>query len=133
VCFKTGSLLKSSFEDALNFTETAIHDQVKDKLTNDKTKIILIYPRNIVNNKLILSDHTEKKQYIDIDKEIISGPLIIINRIIGVKDITLKPLLIEKGSYLFENHMDIFQLNNQIKKNYCLLINPKDNYMYLIL
>ncbi len=88
-------------------TGNIVWNQHKDKLTNDKTKKILIYPRNIVNNKLILSDHTEKKQYIDIDKPTIKCPVIVINRIIGVKDITLKPLLIEKGDYLFENHINI--------------------------
>jgi len=44
---QTATYLKSSFEDALNFTETAIHDQVKDKLTNDQKENLVSLQKDI--------------------------------------------------------------------------------------
>ena len=88
-------------------TGNIVWNQVKDKLTDDMKKTILIYPRNLVNNKVVLSSHDTKKQYIDMNTNIIKTPLIAINRIIGIKEISLKPVLIETGSYCFENHINV--------------------------
>lgn len=94
-------------------TGSVVWNQHKHKLTNEKKdNIVLIYPRNLNSdkNELELSSHDKKKQYIDstkYTKHPISGPLIAINRIIGIKDITLNPVLIEKGEHYFENHVNI--------------------------
>ena len=68
----------------------------------------MVYPRNLNSdeNSIIISYHDKKKQYIDTNKytkNTVKAPLIAINRIIGIKDITLKPVLIKTGEYYFEN------------------------------
>ncbi len=102
-------------------TGTVVWNQHKDKLLDKPTKSssILVYPRNLSNGKLVLSEHTNKKQYIEINKESIKDPVIAINRIIGVKEISLNPVLLKDGQYLFENHVNIItgKLKNLEKIN----------------
>jgi adenine-specific DNA-methyltransferase len=122
-------------------TGSVVWNQCKDFLTNDKTSIIkdnisknnivLIYPRNLNSkeNKISLSTHEKKKQYLDSSKykkPLTKSPVIAINRIIGVKDITLNPILIETGEYCFENHINIIsgELTN-LKKIYESLKKPE--------
>jgi adenine-specific DNA-methyltransferase len=97
-------------------TGSVVWNQHKESLTNDeknlrKKNIVLVYPRNLNSekNKLDLTSHDKKKQYMDSEKYTkhhITGPIIAINRIIGIKDITLNPVLLEKGDYYFENHIN---------------------------
>jgi len=112
-------------------TGSVVWNQHKDSLTNDdKNNVILIYPRNLNSeeNTIELSSHDKKKQYINSSKYkkiTINGPLIAINRIIGIKDITLKPVLIKTGNYYFENHINIItgdldnltRIYNSLKKS----------------
>lgn len=56
---QTATYLKSSFEDALNFVDTAIHDQVKDKLTNDQKE-------NLVNLQKDIKEIIGDGEYTDI-------------------------------------------------------------------
>jgi adenine-specific DNA-methyltransferase len=93
-------------------TGNIVWNQYKDNIYDIKKNnryIPLIYPRNLVDGQIIFKDDIIKKQYIKIDKDPISGPLIIINRIIGINDISLKPVLIELSDkkYFFENHINI--------------------------
>ena len=94
-------------------TGSIVWNQHKDKLSNNKKNsdyITLIYPRNLVDNKLVIKPDATKKQYIKIKNEPIKAPFIVINRIIGIKDISLKPVLVEETdneSYLFENHINV--------------------------
>jgi adenine-specific DNA-methyltransferase len=93
-------------------TGNIVWNQHKDKLDNKKKNsdyIPLIYPRNLIDNKIVFKSDDKKKQYIKIDKEPITAPFIIINRIIGIRDITLKPVLIEESvdKYFFENHINV--------------------------
>lgn len=93
-------------------TGNIVWNQHKDKLRDKKKNpdyIPLIYPRNLVNGKIEYNDGGAKKQYIKIDKEPMIGPFIVINRIIGIKDISLKPVLIENSTdkYFFENHINV--------------------------
>jgi hypothetical protein len=70
----------------------------------------LIYPRNLVDKKIVIKPDATKKQYIKINVEPIKAPFIVINRIIGIKEISLKPVLVEETnneSYLFENHINV--------------------------
>jgi len=83
------------------------------KFTTNKKKnkdyISLIYPKNLVNNQIVFKEDKKKKQYINIDKDPISAPFIVINRIIGIKEISIKPVLVEASTdkYFFENHINV--------------------------
>ena len=93
-------------------TGSIVWNQHKDKLSNNKKNseyITLIYPRNLVDNKLVIKPDNTKKQYIKINNEPIKAPFIVINRIIGIKEISLKPVLVEETDekYLFENHINV--------------------------
>ena len=94
-------------------TGSIVWNQHKDKLSNNKKNseyITLVYPRNLVDNKIVIKPDNTKKQYIKINVEPVKSPFIVINRIIGIKDISLKPVLVEEtdnGSYLFENHINV--------------------------
>jgi adenine-specific DNA-methyltransferase len=93
-------------------TGNIVWNQHKDKLADKKKNkdyIPLIYPRNLVNNQIVFKEDKKKKQYINIDKDPISAPFIVINRIIGIKEISLKPVLVEASidKYFFENHINV--------------------------
>jgi adenine-specific DNA-methyltransferase len=110
-------------------TGSIVWNQHKEKLEDEETEdnYPLIYPRNLCNGKIELSSHENKKQYLNIDKEPTSCPLIAINRIIGVKDIKLKPVLIKTNEkYYFENHINIIigDIKN-LKKIYNSLKKPE--------
>lgn len=56
------------------------------------------------------------------------GPFIIINRIIGIRDISLKPVLIENSTdkYFFENHINVITGKlEDLKIIYNSLIKPE--------
>lgn len=99
---KTGSIVWNQFRDKYpdHFTN--------DSKTNNKDNIPLIYPRNLKDGKLTLQIDDKKPQYIKntINIQPMNGPIIAINRIIGINNITFNPVLIEKGSYFFENHIN---------------------------
>jgi hypothetical protein len=64
----------------------------------------------LVDKKIVIKPDATKKQYIKINVEPIKAPFIVINRIIGIKEISLKPVLVEETnneSYLFENHINV--------------------------
>lgn len=112
-------------------TGNIVWNQHKDKL-NDKKKNVdyvpLIYPRNLVNGTIEYNDGGVKKQYIKIDKEPMVGPFIVINRIIGIRDISLKPVLISNSTdkYFFENHINVVTGKlEDLKKIYNSLIKPE--------
>ena len=97
-------------------TGNIVWNQHKDKLDNNKKNnkyMPLIYPRNLIGGKIVFKKDDKKKQYINIDKEPIEAPFIVINRIVGIKDITLKPVLIEASTdkYFFENHINVITGN----------------------
>ena len=112
-------------------TGNIVWNQHKDKLEDKKKNkdyIPLIYPRNLVNGTIEYNNGGAKKQYINIDKEPMRGPFIVINRIIGIRDISLKPVLIENSTdqYFFENHINVItgKLEN-LKIIYNSLIKPE--------
>ena len=76
----------------------------KGILTDDSTKTRLIYSSDIVDNEMVMIQNkdVEKKNYID--KEGISGPMIVLNRGYG------------KGKYKFN----------------CYLLNPDVGFKYLV-
>jgi adenine-specific DNA-methyltransferase len=112
-------------------TGSIVWNQHKDKLSNNKKNseyITLIYPRNLCDNKFVIKHDNNKKQYIKISNEPISTPFIVINRIIGIKDISLKPVLVEDSNdkYLFENHINVITGKlDDLKIIYNSLIKPE--------
>ena len=112
-------------------TGNIVWNQHKDKLNNKKKNadyVPLIYPRNLVNGTIEFNDGGAKKQYIKIDKEPMVGPFIVINRIIGIRDISLKPVLISNSTdkYFFENHINVVTGKlEDLKKIYNSLIKPE--------
>ena len=91
-----------------NITWNQFRDKYGDLFTNDSDgNTMLVYPRNIKTGKLVVNINKKKYQYIKSNHETISGPVIAINRIIGMNSISLNPVLIETGTYYFENHINI--------------------------
>jgi adenine-specific DNA-methyltransferase len=100
---KTGNIVWNQFMD-----------KHKDKFLNDsksdgKDNIPLIYPRNLKNGKITFIKDDKKPQYIKYNADIkpIFGPIIAINRIVGLDSVSLHPVLIETGKYFFENHINV--------------------------
>ena len=101
-------------------TGRIVWNQHKDKLTDDKSKIPLIWSNNIVDNKIILDNNPKRKQYIDIDYYD-EGPAIVVNRIVGqAGKAKIKAALIPKGfKFLAENHINvIFRKKEQNLHNF---------------
>ena len=97
-------------------------NKYKDKLTNDNSKILLIYNSNIKNNKLELLDfkNKDKKQYIDINKKE-SNEIIVVNRGNGNHKYKFTYLYlnkeITKNDYLIENHLNVIYPINEDGEN----------------
>ena len=108
----TLSELKPFYENSTSLSElgfeatigTVVWNQKKGILTDDSTKTRLIYSSDIVDNEMVMIQNkdVEKKNYID--KEGISGPMIVLNRGYG------------KGKYKFN----------------CYLLNPDVGFKYLV-
>ena len=85
---------------------TVVWNQVKDKLTNDESKTLLIYSGNIQDGKLVVKGfhNEEKKQYIDVDGKL--GSVLVVNRGYGNGDYKFNYAVINPGQpYLCENHI----------------------------
>jgi len=91
-------------------TGNIVWSEIKESLTNDsKNGIPLVYPRNLVDNKIVFNTNEKKPQYVkkDIVKFPFKAPLIAVNRIIGIKNISFNPVLIKEGEYFYENHINV--------------------------
>ena len=83
-----------------------VWNQVKDKLTNDESKTLLIYSGNIQDRKLVVKgfNNEEKKQYIDVDGKL--GSVLVVNRGYGNGEYKFNYAIINPGQpYLCENHI----------------------------
>jgi adenine-specific DNA-methyltransferase len=93
-------------------TGTIVWNQVKDRLTSDQSKTLLLYNSNIVNNTVILKNfkNNEKKQYIDVEKTE-QKPFIVVNRGRGNAEFNMSYSKIDDsnitGNILVENHLNI--------------------------
>jgi adenine-specific DNA-methyltransferase len=133
--------------DKLGFrvkTGSIIWNQLKDFLTNDpKEGKLLIYNINIKNGSFKSFSETGykncKKQYIRTTKDLIRGPVILMNR--GYGNTTYDPYLIliedtiNGDGFLVENHLNvIYPINDEskglIKKVYEYLISD-ENHKYI--
>ena len=93
---------------------SVVWNQVKDKLTNDKTKTKLIYNSNVKNNKLIDFEfkNNEKKQYIN--KSGLTEPILVLNRGYGKGKYSFNYCIINVDySYLIENHLIQIKYNGK--------------------
>lgn len=95
-------------------TGTIVWNQVKELLTDDQNKTLLIYNSNLNNGQLELKDfkNDEKKQYID--KNGVNEPILVVNRGNGNASYKLDWLYIDGSySYLVENHLNMIQIPNK--------------------
>jgi len=103
-------------------TGTIVWNQVKDILTNDTSKTLLLYNSNIVNNTVVLKDfkNAEKKQYIDVHKTEVK-PFIVVNRGRGNAQFKMSYCKIDNtniiGNILVENHLNIIYNVSNIDPN----------------
>lgn len=85
---------------------SVVWNQCKDILTDDDTQTRLIYSSDIKEHTLGLTKYKNaaKKNYIQ--KEGVSGPMLVVNRGYGVGKYNFEYCLIEGGfDYLIENHL----------------------------
>ena len=93
-------------------TGTIVWNQVKDLLTSDLSKTLLLYNSNIVNNTIVLKDFKNplKKQYINLQKTE-TRPFIVVNRGRGNGEFKMNYCKISDsnvpGNVLVENHLNI--------------------------
>jgi len=93
-------------------TGSVVWNENRDKLTNKKRAacVPLLYARNIVNNKIVLSVDERRPQYIK-TKNALSGKAIVVNRIVGaVGKGEIKCALVDDGfAFAAENHLNVIK------------------------
>jgi len=92
-------------------TGTIVWNQVKEQLTNDQTKTLLVYNSNLNKGELKLKNfnNDEKKQYID--KIGTNEPILVVNRGHGNTTYKLDWLFIDgTREYLIENHLNMIKV-----------------------
>jgi len=106
--------LKKLYKNSVNFDSLGFNvsigkvvwNQVKNKLTNDSKKTLLIYSGDIKDNvlKVIKYSNPEKKNYINMTGY--KTPCLVINRGYGVGQYNFNYCVIDiKEEYLVENHL----------------------------
>jgi SAM-dependent methyltransferase len=104
-------------------TGTIVWNQVKNLLTDDQSKTLLIYNSNLNNGELELKNfkNDEKKQYID--KEGKNEPILVVNRGHGNSTYKLDWLFIDGSyKYLIENHLNMIQVPNKSNEERNIII-----------
>jgi hypothetical protein len=107
-------------------TGQIVWNKVKQDLTDDDNKTILIYNTNISNdNKLEIKQfkNDEKKQFINRAGR--NEPVLIVNRGNGNSDYKLNYAIISEGPFLVENHLNEIYSPKKIKKEDLLKIYEK--------
>jgi len=103
------------------FVGKCVWNQVKELLTDDTTKTLLVYNGDIKNNKLnsVKYKNPEKKNYIN--KSGMKGPLLVVNRGYGVGNYSFTYCLIDiEGEYLIENHLICIKSKTDMDKEILL-------------
>ena len=109
----------STLLDTLGFNVkvgNVVWNQVKNKLTNDSSKTLLVYSGNIKDNKLQIQNfnNEQKKQYINIDGN--RGPMLIVNRGYGNGEYKFNYAVINPDQkYLCENHIICIVPKNEME------------------
>ena len=129
--------LKEYYKDAttlknMNFevkVGNVVWNQVKDKLTEDKSKTRLIYSSDIIDNELGIKQYKnpEKKNFIE--QKGSTKPLLVVNRGYGKGKYKFSYCLIDtEKEYLVENHLICIKSLEELERNlllekYNLIIN----------
>ena len=89
-------------------TGSVVWNQVKDKLTGEaQGNTLLIYAANIKGGVLHIGlPEGEKKQYVKLQKEPISGPVILLDRGYG-NHYQFNAVLVEEKNFYAENHVNV--------------------------
>ena len=109
----------STLLDTLGFyvkVGNIVWNQVKNKLTNDSSKTLLVYSGNIKDNKLQIQNfnNEQKKQYINVDGN--RGPMLIVNRGYGNGEYKFNYAVINPDQkYLCENHIICIVPKNEME------------------
>ena len=103
-CYKNTTTLKNmNFEVKVG---NVVWNQVKDKLTHDKSNTRLIYSSDIVNNKLSIKKYKNEAKKNYITKPGKTDLLLVVNRGYGKGDYKFSYCLIDTDKpYLIENHL----------------------------
>jgi len=133
--FTTDStMLKEIFENATTLekmglkvrTGQVVWNEVKDELTDDPDKTLLLYNTNISkHNKLEIKTfkNDEKKQYINRDGRI--DPILVVNRGNGNSAYKLNYTIVKEGPYLVENHLNEIYMPKKMSKDGLIKIYEK--------
>ena len=103
------------------FVGRCVWNQVKELLTEDTTKTLLVYNGDIKNNKLnpVKYKNPDKKNYINKSGE--TGPLLVVNRGYGIGNYSFNYCLIDiEGEYLIENHLICIKSKTDMDKEILL-------------
>jgi adenine-specific DNA-methyltransferase len=114
--------MNSTTLDKLDFNVcvgNVVWNQVKDELTNDEKKTLLVYSSDIKNKKLKVKKYSnnDKKNYINKKGSI--DPILVMNRGYGVGKYNFEYCLINETEcveYLIENHLICIKYLNSINK-----------------
>jgi len=90
-------------------TGNVVWNQVKENLTTDESKSLLIYASNIKDSVLCVNNllGTEKKQYVkDIKKPTLDGPVILVERGYG-NSFSFNSVLVRNKAFYAENHLNV--------------------------
>ena len=100
------------------FVGKCVWNQVKELLTGDDTKTLLVYSGDIKDNKVEIIKYTNKEKKNYIDKEGGTGPLLVVNRGYGKGGYVFNYCLINiDGEYLIENHLICIKSKKKVSKN----------------
>jgi len=96
-------------------TGTIVWNQCKEKLTDDRSKTMLIYNTNIAGTNTVVAkdfSNDEKKQYIDIQGT--TEPIIVVNRGNGNSSYKFSYAMVDgRVPYLIENHLNCIMCKNE--------------------
>ena len=122
-------------------TGNMVWNQNKEHLVIRKTKssIPIIYAENIINNKIVykkIDKKNGKKQYIKrsiVGKKINVGPAIVVNRIIGAKNIKITCAIVDKDhEFVGENHVNVItHPDEKILQEIYTSLNSKDTLEHI--
>jgi hypothetical protein len=128
---------ESNTISSLGFTVSIgniVWNQVKDKLTDDSSKTLLIYSSDIKNNVLVPQRYLNdvKKNYINLPG--VTDKCVVINRGYGTGKYKFNYSVINiEKEYLIENHLIVIKgVNNNNSNNNNSNNNNKSNYEVLI-
>jgi len=95
-----------------------VWNQVKTTLTDDNNKTRLVYSSDFKDNKLVVTKYKDPKKKNYIEKEGITGPLLVVNRGYGKGKYCFNYCLIDIGDkpFLIENHVICIKYRDEITK-----------------